>query len=125
MQKQYTDLVIDKSEGTNEELRKKGIVLDNLVFRYFSDENGFNNYNPANFVGVACSQVKNAGKTTLIYYGTKDKILRGSVRGLLDSVDYLQIFSNYGFNCKGHHNAFGILETDLSNIDLEELDKFI
>ena len=84
-------------------------------------------YNITNYVGVACSQIKDEYKTGAIFV-IDDKTnmsIRGSVRGAMDGVDYLSIFRRNNVPCAGHHNAFGILSCDVSKIDFEKINSEI
>ena len=79
-----------------------------------------NQYDTANFVGLTCSKIKgDANKSVITYMGTDKKILKGSFRGAYD-IDYLSLFQS-SLNCAGHVNAFGILETDISQVDFDML----
>lgn len=79
------------------------------------------NYDPANFIGVACSRVKGAGNSTIVFLEKDGVIRRGSFRGRFDKIDYLSILKKNGLTCRGHSNAFGILATELSKIDFGKL----
>ena len=80
------------------------------------------NANVSNFIGVACSRIKNYGKTSFLFVrDDNDNILRGSVRGRFDNVDYLHIFRRHGFHCEGHKVAFGVISGDITSIDLKSL----
>lgn len=84
-------------------------------------------YNITNYVGVACSQMKKEGQTGVVFVlerGT-NKVVRGSVRGGIDGVDYLSIFKRHGIECAGHHNAFGVISCDLDTVDFEKIDEEI
>lgn len=83
------------------------------------------NHSPANFVGLAASSVKNNGKTTFLFIEQNGNVLRGSVRGLLDNVDYLQIFKDHGFQCAGHKGAFGVWGTNITKVDINSLDRAV
>lgn len=84
-------------------------------------------YNITNYVGVACSQIKDDYMTGAVFVidENTNKSIRGSVRGSMDGVDYLGIFRKNGVPCAGHHNAFGILSCDISKIDFEQINKDI
>lgn len=84
-------------------------------------------YNITNYVGVACSQMKKEGKTgvVLVLERGTNRVVRGSVRGGIDGVDYLSIFKRHGIECAGHHNAFGIISCDLSTVNFEDIDRDI
>jgi single-stranded-DNA-specific exonuclease len=71
-----------------------------------------------NFVGLACSQMKNFGKTTILFVTENGNIKRGSVRGLCDDVDYLALFRQFGFKAEGHKNAFGVISVDFDRVDV-------
>ena len=81
--------------------------------------------NITNYIGVACMKMKDDDKTGVILVIDKDthKVIRGSVRGGLDGVNYLEIFQRNGVPSAGHHNAFGILECDIRTIDFEKINK--
>lgn len=83
--------------------------------------------NITNYIGVACMKIKDDDKTGVILVIDKDthRVIRGSVRGGLDGVNYLEIFQKNGVPSAGHHNAFGILECDVRKIDFEKIDKEI
>lgn len=83
--------------------------------------------NITNYIGVACSKIKDEDKTGVIFVIDKDTqmIIRGSVRGGFDGVDYLKIFQNNGVPSAGHHNAFGILPCDISTINFEKINEEI
>lgn len=75
-----------------------------------------------NFIGLACSRVRGDYKSTFLYVeGEEGIVQRGSVRGLYDKVDYLEIFKKHGVRGEGHHNAFGILPMRMSEVDFEAL----
>ena len=80
-----------------------------------------------NYIGVACMKIKDDDKTGVILVIDREsyKVIRGSVRGGLDGVNYLEIFQRNGVPSAGHHNAFGILECDIRNINFEKIDKEI
>lgn len=84
-------------------------------------------YNSTNYIGVACSKIKDEDKTGVIFVidPVTHLVKRGSVRGGIDGVNYLEIFQNNGVPCAGHHNAFGILECDVSKIDFEKISEDI
>lgn len=100
----------------------QGEELSNLVYKYVPSNLPISyNYEITNFIGLACSRVKNFGKTTFLFVMEDGKVKRGSVRGLCDDVDYLHIFREHGFKAEGHKNAFGVLEVDFDNVDLNAL----
>lgn len=80
----------------------------------------------SNFIGVACSRLKK-GKTTLVMLLSSDgeTVLRGSVRGYNDYVDYLSLFRSAGIACGGHDTAFGLSSCLSSRLDFDYLDKGI
>jgi len=84
---------------------------------------GITSFNLTNYIGVACSKIADAGKTGLILVVDPKtaKVLRGSVRGGTEGIDYLEIFRSNGIPSAGHHNAFGILECDVRQINFEKL----
>ncbi len=81
-------------------------------------------FKSTNFIGLLASQIKNAGKTTMLFVKKGNKIIRGSVRGMYDNIDYREIFSKYGFKCTGHKPAFGI-KGDVNEDYLELINKEI
>lgn len=80
-------------------------------------------YNITNYIGVACSKIKDEDKTGAIFVIDKETnlVIRGSVRGGRDGVDYLGIFQHNGVPSAGHHNAFGILECDITKINFDKI----
>lgn len=79
-----------------------------------------------NFIGVACSRVNNNKKTTFLYQEkSKGVVEKGSVRGLLDNLDYLTIFEESNIPSAGHKAAFGVLNTDISGVNWEEINEKI
>lgn len=106
----------------------KGKEFENVIIKGLNNTFKLNNkHNISNFIGLACSRVRGDNKTTFLFVeGEKSGFIkRGSVRGLYDNVDYLNIFRDCGLRAEGHKNAFGVLETDLNTIDFEALDKAI
>lgn len=104
----------------------KGTELSNLTYKYVDSNLPLPyQFDITNFVGLACSQLKNFGKTTILFVRENGNIKRGSVRGLCDDVDYLEVFRHYGFKAEGHKNAFGVLSVDFSNVDLHGLNATI
>lgn len=82
-------------------------------------------FDACNFIGLACSKQKNVGKTSFLHVHENGIITRGSVRGLLDNVDYLSIFRKHGVKAEGHKNAFGVLPMPIKDIDFDALSKDI
>lgn len=80
---------------------------------------------PANFIGLACSRIKDTGKDTVIALLENDRLLRGSFRGKFDGIDYLDIFRKYDSIAFGHKGAFGIHEIDLREGTVEKLNNNI
>lgn len=104
----------------------QGHELGNLVVKYvLSDINTSVEVNISNFIGVACSRVKNGGKTSFLFVRDGIRLVRGSVRGLHDGVDYLGIFRSFGLKCEGHKAAFGVLTADILDLDIVGLDEAI
>lgn len=62
------------------------------------------------FIGLLCSRYKNKNKSALIFAYDKGKVIRASMRGLYDSVDYRKALQSIGIHAEGHHNAFGIVD---------------
>lgn len=88
---------------------------------------GYTDYNLTNYIGVACSRITDEEKTgiVLVIDPKTSHVIRGSVRGSLEGVDYLGIFKRNGIPSAGHHNAFGILECDARTINFEKLNEEI
>lgn len=117
IQKANTDHIVTNLQGEE---------LTNLSFKFVdSDLKLPYDYEITNFVGLACSQVKNAGKTSIIFVKENGQIKRGSLRGLCDDVPYLQILRRHGFKAEGHEYACGVTEVDLNNVDLNALNQEI
>lgn len=113
MQNAMKDEIIDKL---------KGVELSNLTSKYVDSHLSMPyQFEMTNFIGLACSSVKNFGKTTFLYVREGNLVKRGSVRGLCDDVDYLAIFRKHGFDAEGHKNAFGIKYVDFDKVDLQAL----
>lgn len=87
----------------------------------------YNDLELTNYIGVACPKLKEEDKSGFICVADTrtGEIVRGSVRGGLDGVDYLQIFANNNVPCAGHKNAFGILSCNVNNIDFEKINEDI
>ena len=80
------------------------------------------NYDVTNFVGLACSRLTGESGTTFMFVkDDKGNVLRGSVRGKCDDVNYLDIFRRHGFKAGGHGAAFGVISVDLEKVDFESL----
>lgn len=78
-------------------------------------------YSITNFIGVTASRkVDEVRKTVLYLCEQGGKLVRGSVRGMCDTVDYLSLFKKYGFDCAGHKIAFGLKKIP-ETFDLEAL----
>ena len=80
-----------------------------------------------NYIGVACPKLKDDDKSGFICVidSKTGKIIRGSVRGGLDGVNYLKIFADNGVPCAGHKNAFGILSCNFNDIDFDKINEDI
>ncbi|MNL91415.1 DHH family protein [compost metagenome] len=113
-------------------------IIDNL--KYYPDSSNLSslicgyvdkdlplihNANITNFIGLACSKVKNRGKTSILFVKDNEKILRGSLRGLADNVDYLELCRSFGITCQGHKNAFGIQDIDKAVFNIKALNDVI
>lgn len=90
----------------------------------------FENPEPSNFIGYACSQIMGIGNSTMIFLTRDGEIIRGSFRGKYDNVDYLNFFRSVGAKVDGHPNAFGIMQIDINddmldiiNTGIRELEK--
>jgi len=106
----------------------KGVELSSIIVKGVKHDLPVNaNYRLSNFIGLACSRVRDDLKTTFLYVESdvEGQIQRGSVRGLYDNVDYLSLFRAAGFKAEGHKNAFGVLATNMNDIDLEALNKAV
>lgn len=99
------------------------LELKNLSVKYIAPALYEDKYTLSNFIGLACSNIKGFGTSCLTYVGDDDAVERGSFRGRFDSVDYLGVFRKYGFagRCDGHKVAFGVLPSNLSEIDFAGL----
>lgn len=84
-------------------------------------------YDITNYIGVACSKIKDEDKVGVIFVIDEETGMskRGSFRGSLDGVNYLDIFKRNGVPAAGHQNAFGILECKVSEINFEKIDEEI
>lgn len=117
IQNSIRDAVIDNLHGEE---------YTNLTYKYVDSDIPLPyNFDITNFVGLACSQLKNFGKTTLLFVVENGNIKRGSVRGLCDDVDYLELFREYGFRAEGHKNAFGVISVDFDRVDVVGLNAAI
>lgn len=107
----------------------EGSEYSHLICKYVQHDIPLDyDFKLTNFIGQACSKVKNQGKTTLLCVVEDGVISRGSVRGQSEGVDYLNLFRKYGFDAEGHLNAFGIVGIKagtLDDIDLEGLNQEI
>lgn len=113
IQKGITDFMGEKMDGTE---------LSNLSFLFIDSNIKLPyDYDITNFVGLACSQIKNKGKTSVVFVKENGKIKRGSLRGLCNDVDYLGILRKHGFKAEGHPYACGVTEVDLTQVDLDAL----
>lgn len=116
VQNSVRDTIIDHMQVTE---------FSNLFFSFVDLETIPNNYGYdfTNFIGLACSKLKNDGKTTLLFAKQGGAIKRGSVRGLADDVNYLDIFRRHGFDAEGHQNAFGVKGVNFDTLDLQALNQ--
>lgn len=112
----YRNIQKQVVEGILENLVRKDFT--HLVYGYV--ENYESKYQLTNFIGLVASQIKNEGKTTMLFVKEGDKIVRGSVRGMCDDIDYREVFKKYGFICTGHKVAFGI-RGDVDDSSLEKI----
>ncbi len=116
---------LDNAENTPGNLTCK---RDNLMLCCLpSDFQPIPDLNITNYIGVACSRIKDEDKTGVILVVDKETnlVVRGSLRGGKDGVDYLDIFQRNGVPSAGHKNAFGILKCDVTKIDFDKIDKDI
>lgn len=103
-----------------------GVELSNLIVKWVDkDLQTCYETNIANFIGLVCSRVRGIGKTACVFVRDGGRVVKGSVRGLHDGVDYLSIFKSFGLQCAGHKSAFGILESDSFSVNLEGLNREI
>lgn len=85
----------------------------------------FENPEPSNFIGYACSQIKGMGNSTLILLIKDGEIARGSFRGKYDDIDYLSFFRGIGVEAEGHKSAFGIISIDINEDTIDNINKGI
>lgn len=117
LQNDIIDLILSKV---------RGVEGSNFVINFLDISDLNIAYTISNFIGVVCSRIESEKcKTTMVFVKDGMRLLRGSVRGISDVVDYLSIFRRLGLPCEGHQNAFGVLETDISKLNVAELDKCI
>lgn len=84
----------------------EGFTVCALEIQYLMDKG----VNYANFIGLLANKLLTELKTTIIIYITDNgNFVRGSVRGVCDTVDYLALFKKHGILCDGHMGAFGLL----------------
>lgn len=114
VQNAIRDFVIDTLEGEN---------YSHLGVKYIESwRQPPYNYDVTNFVGLACSRLTGESGTTFMFVKDGDgNVLRGSLRGKCDDVNYLEIFRRHGFEAGGHGAAFGIISVDLSRVDFHAL----
>lgn len=117
LQSGITDDIIANLQGEDKENLTFKFVDNSLSLKY--------QYKISNFIGLACSRILDRGKTTILFVKEDNKILRGSLRGLYDGVDYLSLLRKHGFECEGHKNAFGITGVNFDTLDIDLLDKEI
>lgn len=109
-------------QGVVKELMEatQGYELSNLIVKWLFIENK-SKYRPVkitNFTGLVCSKEKSRGKTSIILvYNQYGYVERGSVRGLKDGLDYLELLTKYNIPCAGHSSAFGVKYGNLSDVD--------
>lgn len=102
----------------------RGISTDHLEIKYVPHDLkvSYSMYEITNCIGLAASKHLTAtGKTTLLYVEKDGQVLRGSVRGLCEDVDYLSIFRKHGFDSEGHDGAFGVKSFDKNTVDYNAL----
>ena len=102
----------------------RGISTEHLEIKYVPHDFKVKHsqYAITNCIGLAASKhLTKTGKTTLLYVEKDGQVLRGSVRGLCEDVDYLSIFRKHGFNSEGHDGAFGVKAFDKSSVDYNAL----
>lgn len=117
IQNAIRDTIIENMEGQE---------FSNLAFKYVDINLPLPyNFTITNFVGLACSRLKNDGKTYVLMVRENGIIKRGSLRGKCDDVNYLALFRKHGFDAEGHHNAFGVKWVDFDKVDLEALNRDI
>lgn len=102
-----------------EDIRSRASPQDKLIL----SRNDFSDSLLSNYIGLVCSRLKDESHTAFLCVTENGKIVRGSVRGLLDNVNYLSIFRDFGMEANGHKNAFGVLGS--LNVDLNQLDEIV
>lgn len=118
LQKDYTQYLLEKASITE-------LTHMYLVSIKKEDLTDYTYIEPSNFIGLACSKVKDRGKCTVIVLTENEKLVRGSFRGRYDGIDYLTFFRENGSVAFGHDPAFGIHEIDLSEVGISKLNNGI
>lgn len=95
-----------------ETMRERALIIEltnlNIVVIDMNKFRDMYNINITNFIGLLASKIKGVGKTTIAFVIDNGKVLRCSVRGRYDELNYFQLFKSLGFNTAGHRGAFGI-----------------
>lgn len=85
----------------------------------------FDNPEPSNFIGYACSQIMGTGNSTLILLVKDGEIIRGSFRGRYSDIDYLNLLRSLDIKAEGHKYACGILSIDIDDEKIEDINRGI
>ena len=128
IQKKIISAIMEEVDNAENTPGSRTRNLDNMMVCCLNtDFEPVPNYDITNYIGVACSKIKDEDKTGVILVVDKETnmIVRGSLRGGKDGVDYLEIFKRNGVPSAGHKNAFGILKCDVTKIDFDKIDKEI
>lgn len=122
-QKGVIDIINDNITYTE----KSALYIGHIQKEVMEEKIPYANVELTNFVGVACSRVRdNVNRTTLLFVtDSEGNMLRGSVRGKFDNVDYLGIFRKHGIKCDGHKVAFGVTGLSIDKVDLNALNQDI
>lgn len=114
--------VVKKSKAVQTALttRLKQVEYPNVLIGYLNIEDIQDIISPefdiGNFVGLTAGQlVDKRKKTMLLFLQGKEGVIRGSLRGKLDEVNYLSLCRSFGITCAGHTTAFGILKCDITD----------
>lgn len=89
------------------------------------DIHEYNDVEPTNFIGLACSRIKDRGKSCIIALYENGVLQRASFRGKCDGIKYLTEFRKMGVVAFGHEPAFGIHEIEIEDEKLEEYSSLI
>lgn len=114
--------VVKKSKAVQQALttRLRQVEYPNVLIGYLNIDDIQDIISPGfdigNFVGLTAGQlVDKRKKTMLLFLQGKEGVIRGSLRGRIDEVDYLNLCRSFGITCAGHTTAFGILKCDITD----------